>query len=96
MTKLQDNCQHQWSDGRLNTIVSCKLCGMIQPDRHTAKAAELFNVKPEDVTPEQRRVGKTVNFGQIYGMTQNGVIHRMRNPTRKEQRDIEKAITGED
>ncbi len=96
MTKLQDNCQHQWADGRLNTIVSCKLCGMLQPDPHAAMAADLFKVPVDEVTADQRRAAKAIRFGHIYGMTQNGVIHRMRNPTRKEQRDVEKAIKGED
>lgn len=37
-------------------------------DVHSATAAELFNVNLSDVTPDQRRVGKTINFGIIYGM----------------------------
>ncbi|MDE6440643.1 MAG: hypothetical protein K2K51_06455, partial [Bacteroidales bacterium] len=36
-------------------------------DVHTATAAKVFNVPLEDVTPAQRRMAKTVNFGIIYG-----------------------------
>jgi DNA polymerase-1 len=37
-------------------------------DIHTRTASELMGVKPEDVTPEMRRIAKTINFGIIYGM----------------------------
>jgi DNA polymerase-1 len=36
-------------------------------DLHRETAAILFAVAKEDVTPEQRNVGKTVNFATIYG-----------------------------
>jgi DNA polymerase-1 len=36
-------------------------------DVHRRTASQLFDVAPEDVTPEQRGVGKTVNFATIYG-----------------------------
>ena len=36
-------------------------------DVHTRTAARLFEVEPAAVTPEQRRVGKTVNYGTVYG-----------------------------
>jgi DNA polymerase-1 len=42
-------------------------------DVHTATAALVFNVPPEKVTPEMRRVAKTVNFGVIYGMSDYGL-----------------------
>jgi DNA polymerase-1 len=38
-------------------------------DVHTETAAIIFNTGREQVTPEQRRVGKTINFGVIYGMS---------------------------
>lgn len=31
-------------------------------DLHTLRASEHFKVKPEDVTPDQRLVGKTLNY----------------------------------
>ncbi|MEO1271647.1 MAG: DNA polymerase, partial [Myxococcota bacterium] len=39
-----------------------------QQDIHSRTAAEIFGVKPEEVTSDQRRAGKTINFGVIYGM----------------------------
>jgi DNA polymerase-1 len=37
-------------------------------DVHRATASEVFSVAPAEVTPEQRRYAKTINFGLIYGM----------------------------
>jgi DNA polymerase-1 len=42
-------------------------------DVHTATASLVFNVPPEKVTPDMRRVAKTVNFGVIYGMSDYGL-----------------------
>lgn len=36
-------------------------------DLHREKAAEIFNVKVEDVTEAQRRFAKTLNFALHYG-----------------------------
>ena len=37
-------------------------------DVHRATASEVFGIAPEQVTSEQRRYAKTINFGLIYGM----------------------------
>jgi DNA polymerase-1 len=42
-------------------------------DVHAATASRLFNVPPLLVTPDMRRVAKTVNFGVIYGMSEYGL-----------------------
>jgi len=42
-------------------------------DIHSATAAQVFGVDPGKVTPEMRRVAKTVNFGVIYGMSDYGL-----------------------
>jgi DNA polymerase-1 len=42
-------------------------------DIHSTTAAQVFGVKPQAVTPEMRRVAKTVNFGVIYGMSDYGL-----------------------
>lgn len=42
-------------------------------DVHRATAAEVFGVAVHDVTSEQRRYAKTINFGLIYGMSAFGL-----------------------
>ncbi len=42
-------------------------------DIHTATAAEVFGVPASEVTPDMRRVAKTVNFGVIYGISDYGL-----------------------
>jgi len=42
-------------------------------DIHAATAAQLFGVDTSKVTPDMRRVAKTVNFGVIYGMSEYGL-----------------------
>ena len=39
-------------------------------DIHTATAAQVFGVEPEQVTPLQRRNAKAVNFGIVYGISE--------------------------
>jgi len=42
-------------------------------DVHASTASRVFNVPPNEVTPDMRRVAKTVNFGVIYGMSEYGL-----------------------
>ncbi|MDD0838428.1 DNA polymerase I [Curvibacter sp. HBC61] len=42
-------------------------------DVHRATAAEVFGVAPDQVSTEQRRYAKTINFGLIYGMSSFGL-----------------------
>jgi DNA polymerase-1 len=46
-------------------------------DIHRETAALVFGVSPDEITPEQRRFAKTVNFGLIYGMGAYGLASRM-------------------
>ena len=46
-------------------------------DVHRDTAAELFRVDPQDVSPEMRRMAKTVNFGVVYGMSEFGLASRL-------------------
>lgn len=47
-------------------------------DIHTATAAEVFDTKVADVTPEQRRKAKAVNFGLAYGQGAFGLAETLR------------------
>ncbi len=42
-------------------------------DIHTATAAQLFKTTIEEVTPDQRRLAKTVNFAVLYGQSAFGL-----------------------
>jgi DNA polymerase-1 len=42
-------------------------------DVHRATAAEVFGLAPEQVSTEQRRYAKVINFGLIYGMSSYGL-----------------------
>ena len=46
-------------------------------DIHSATAAEVFEVAGEDVSAEQRRAAKAVNFGLIYGMSAFGLARQL-------------------
>ena len=46
-------------------------------DIHLETASWVFDIDSEDITPEQRRFAKTVNFGLIYGMGAHGLAARM-------------------
>lgn len=46
-------------------------------DVHRATAAEVFGVALEDVTSDQRRSAKAINFGLIYGMSAFGLAKQI-------------------
>jgi DNA polymerase-1 len=46
-------------------------------DVHTQTAAEVFSVAREDVTPEQRRIAKAVNYGLSYGQSDFGLARAL-------------------
>jgi DNA polymerase I len=56
-------------------------------DIHSRTAAEIFGVAATEVTREQRRVAKTVNFGIAYGLSPHGLSTRLNIPV-DEARDI--------
>ncbi|MBS0317895.1 MAG: DNA polymerase I [Proteobacteria bacterium] len=46
-------------------------------DVHRATAAEVFGVAPDQVSSEQRRYAKVINFGLIYGMSSYGLARNL-------------------
>jgi len=49
-------------------VMQAAFCGGL--DIHTATAAQVFGVEPENVTALQRRHAKAVNFGIVYGISE--------------------------
>ncbi|MBL4817360.1 MAG: DNA polymerase I, partial [Shewanella sp.] len=58
-------------------------------DIHRATAAEVFDVDFDDVTTEQRRRAKAVNFGLIYGMSAFGLAKQLDIPRPEAQKYID-------
>lgn len=55
-------------------------------DIHKATAAEVFSVPLDDVTTEQRRSAKAINFGLIYGMSAFGLSKQLNIPRNEAQK----------
>lgn len=49
-------------------------------DVHKRTASLIFQVKPEDVTGDMRRIAKTINFGVMYGMSAFRLANELRIP----------------
>ena len=49
-------------------------------DIHTSVASRIFKVPESEVTSNQRRVAKTVNFGVIYGISPFGLAKSLKIP----------------
>lgn len=58
-------------------------------DIHRMVAAEIFGIAPEEVTANQRRDAKTINFGLIYGMSAFGLAKRIGLSREEAQKYIE-------
>lgn len=55
-------------------------------DVHKATAAEVFGVSLEEVTNDQRRSAKAINFGLIYGMSAFGLAKQLNIPRHEAQK----------
>lgn len=58
-------------------------------DIHRKTASEIFSIKEEDVTDEQRRIAKTVNFGISYGISAFGLSESIKIPYERAQELID-------
>ena len=63
-------------------------------DIHTATAARVYGVKPEEVTKDQRYKAKSVNFGLIYGQGATGLSQNLKI-TRTEAKELIDAYFNE-
>ncbi|MEO5737934.1 MAG: DNA polymerase I, partial [Variovorax sp.] len=59
-------------------------------DVHRATAAEVFSLAPEQVSSEQRRYAKVINFGLIYGMSAFGLARSLAIDTTAARNYIER------
>ncbi|TAL99301.1 MAG: DNA polymerase I, partial [Rhodanobacter sp.] len=46
-------------------------------DVHRSTAAEVFGLKPEEISANQRRAAKAINFGLMYGMSAFGLARQL-------------------
>jgi DNA polymerase-1 len=58
-------------------------------DIHTATAARVFGVPPDEVTMEQRSKAKMVSYGLAYGMEAFGLAQRLSIETKEAQRILD-------
>ncbi len=72
-----------YSQIELRVLASASKCSaMIETfnngiDLHASTAAKIYNVPVTNVTKEQRRVAKAVNFGIVYGMSDWGLAEEL-------------------
>lgn len=62
-------------------------------DIHAATAARIFNIPITEVTSDQRRVAKTVNFGVLYGMSSYGLSQALDIPRQRADSYIKQYFT---
>ena len=61
-----------------------------EEDVHTRTAAETFGVAPGEVTADQRRIAKVLNFGIAYGLSAFGLAQRLDLPGAEAQAIIDR------
>jgi len=61
-----------------------------EADIHRITASKVFHVKPEEVTPLQRRNAKAVNFGIVYGISSFGLSQDLSISRKEASEYIEK------
>ncbi len=63
-------------------------------DIHTMTAHQIFNVPESDVTSDQRRVAKTVNFSIVYGISAFGLASQLKIERHAAQQLIDSYFTA--
>jgi DNA polymerase-1 len=63
-------------------------------DIHRATGAKVLGIRPEDVTPEQRRVAKAINFGLLYGMGAQSLAQQAGTSIKEAQSFVEAYFAG--
>lgn len=58
-------------------------------DIHTMTAARVKGVEPQDVSPDDRRRAKVINFGLLYGMEAFGLAQRLEIPREEAEEHIQ-------
>lgn len=58
-------------------------------DVHAATGSRIFGVSPDDVSAQQRRIAKTINFGVMYGMSAFRLARDLRIPRKEADAFIE-------
>ncbi|MGZ6250529.1 MAG: DNA polymerase I [Candidatus Chromulinivorax sp.] len=58
-------------------------------DIHLQTAAKLFSMQPDEIQPEQRNVGKTINFSILYGLTSFGLSKSLEIPYKEAKKYIQ-------
>lgn len=63
-------------------------------DIHAYTASKLFNKSMKEITPNERRSAKTVNFGVVYGISAFGLADRLKISTHEAQLFIDAFYTS--
>jgi len=62
-------------------------------DIHATTASEIFGCSTEEVTPNYRRVAKSINFGIVYGMSSYGLSQQLGISSQEAQQYIDRYFT---
>ena len=63
-------------------------------DVHAITAAKIFGIDADEVTPDQRRIAKTANFGIMYGISAFGLAQRLKIPRGDAKKIIDDYFTN--
>jgi len=61
-----------------------------EEDVHQRTASEIFGIRTQDVTDQQRSIAKAINFGLMYGKTVFGLSQELKIPRKEAQNIIDR------